>query len=346
VDLAIVVVSANDARWLQGCLSSVYAHAGGVALEVVVVDNASTDGTRELVREGFPAARVLSSPNLGFAYGNNRGLERTRARYVLLLNPDTEILAGTFAELLTALDARPEVGVAGVRQVGSEGELLPTIRRFPNAMRALSEALGSERWPLRPSWAGERVLDPAAYAREGDCDWVVGSFMIARREALLAAGALDERFFLYCEEPDLCLRVARAGWRVRYLPDMTIRHHAEKGGVRPRMVAQEAFARRQYARKHFSRTHRALYLGALGVRYGMRAALPSGERDRDGLAREASVRALAALSGSWLSRPPFMAPPPTALSSSPLLAASSPADLPPPPQAPALADRCCEEAPT
>jgi len=346
VDLAIVVVSANDARWLQGCLSSVYAHAGGVALEVVVVDNASTDGTRELVREGFPEARVVSSPNLGFAYGNNRGLERTRARYVLLLNPDTEILEGTFAELLTALDARPEVGVAGVRQVGSEGELLPTIRRFPNAMRALGEALGSERWPLRPAWAGERVLDPEAYAREGDCDWVVGSFMIARREALLAAGALDERFFLYCEEPDLCLRVARAGWRVRYLPDMTIRHHAEKGGVRPRMVAQEAFARRQYARKHFSRTHRALYLGALGLRYGLRAALSAGERDRDGLAREASVRALAALSGSWPPRPPFTAPPPTALSSSPLLAAPSPAALPPPPQAAASADRCCEEAPT
>jgi GT2 family glycosyltransferase len=303
MDLAVVIVSANDARWLPACLSSVYAHAGAIALEAIVVDNASTDGTSELVRDRFPDARLVQSPNLGFAYGNNRALEGTRARYVLLLNPDTEILEGTLAEVVAMLDAQPEVGVAGVRQVGGDGALLPTIRRFPNAMRALGEAFGSECWPVHPAWAGERVLDPDAYAQTGDCDWVVGSFLLARREALLAAGVLDERFFLYSEEPDLCLRVRQAGWRVRHLPTMTIRHHAGKGGMRPRMVAQEAFARRQYARKHFSRPHRALYLGALGVRYGLRAMLPP---------RRGGVRALATLSGR--TAPPFVAPPPTALS--------------------------------
>jgi N-acetylglucosaminyl-diphospho-decaprenol L-rhamnosyltransferase len=307
MDLAVVVVSANDARWLPACLSSVYARAGAIALEVIVVDNASTDGTKELVSARFPSARVVASPNLGFAYGNNRAVERTRARYVLLLNPDTEILQGTLAELVATLDAQPELGVAGVRQVGADGQLLPTMRRFPNAMRALGEALGCERWPVHPAWAGERVLDPAVYARAGDCDWVVGSFLLARREALLAAGVLDERFFLYCEEPDLCLRVRRAGWRVRYLPGMTIRHHAGKGGVRPRMVAQEAFARGQYARKHFSRPHRALYVGALAVRYGLRGRL----------------WALAAVNGR--AAPPFVAPPPQALTP---------------------AGRCCEEAST
>jgi N-acetylglucosaminyl-diphospho-decaprenol L-rhamnosyltransferase len=296
VDLAVVVVSANDARWLPACLSSLHAHAGDIALEAIVVDNASSDGTSELVLERFPDVRLVSSPNLGFAYGNNRGLERTCARYVLLLNPDTEILQGTLADLVALLDAQPEVGVAGVRQLGSHGELLPTIRRFPNALRALGEALGSERWPvLHPAWAGERVLDPAAYARAGDCDWVVGSFLVARREALLAAGVLDERFFLFCEEPDLCLRVARAGWRVRYLPGVVIRHHAGKRGVQPRMLAQEAFARAQYARKHFSGVHRALYLGALRLRYGLRGR----------------ASALMALRGGAAS--PFVVPPPQAL---------------------------------
>jgi N-acetylglucosaminyl-diphospho-decaprenol L-rhamnosyltransferase len=307
VDLAVVVVSANDARWLHACLTSVYAHAGEIQLEAIVVDNASTDGTAELVRERFPHARVLTSPNLGFAYGNNRGLERTDARYVLLLNPDTEILEGTLAELVATLDASPAVGIAGVRQVDGAGALLHTIRRFPNALRALGEALASERWPLHPAWAGERVLDPRAYARPGDCDWVVGSFLLARREALLAAGVLDERFFLYCEEPDLCLRVKRAGWRVRHLPSMTIRHHAGKAGVRPRMVAQEAFARGQYARKHFSRLHRALYLSALQLRYGLRR-------------RAWALSAIGARAA-----PPFVTPPPQAL---------------------APAARSCEEAPT
>jgi hypothetical protein len=290
-----VVVSANDARWLVPCLSSVYAHAGEIELEAIVVDNASTDGTRELVQSRFPQARVLRSPNLGYAYGNNRGLELTAARYVLLLNPDTEILEGTLAALVALLDASPEVGVAGVRQVDGAGALLPSIRRFPNALRALSEALASERWPLHPAWAGERVLDPAVYARAGDCDWVVGSFLLARRSALSAAGVLDERFFLFSEEPDLCLRVARAGWRVRYLPTMRICHHAGKGGVRPRMVAQEAFARMQYARKHFSRPHRALYLAALRVRYALRGR----------------TWALRALGGH--SAPPFITPPAQAL---------------------------------
>jgi GT2 family glycosyltransferase len=302
-----VVVSANDARWLEACLSSVYAHAGAIELQVIVVDNASTDGTRQLVEGRFPQARVLGSPNRGFAYGNNRGLQSTDARYLLLLNPDTEILDGTFAALLSTLDSAPEVGIAGVRQLDGEGSLLHTIRRFPNASRALGEALASERWPVHPAWAGERVLDPSAYARVSDCDWVVGSFLLARREALLGAGMLDERFFLYCEEPDLCLRVKRAGWRVRYLPRMTIRHHAGKGGVRPRLIAQEAFARRQYARKHFWPAHRALYLAALAARYGLRR----------------KAWALSAARGH--AGPPFVTPPPQAL---------------------APAARCCEEAPT
>ncbi len=311
MDLAVIVVSANDARWLEACLSSVYAHAGPLELEVFVVANACTDGTSELVRSRFPRAHTIDSPNLGFAYGNNRALERTRARYALLLNPDTEILDGTLAELLAALDAQPRVGVAGVRQVDLAGALLPSIRRFPSAPRALGEALGSERWPLRPAWSGERVLDSAAYERERDCDWVVGSFLLLRREALLSAGLLDERFFLYCEEPDLCLRVARAGWGVRYLPQLTIRHHAGKGGVQPRMVAQDTFARRQYARKHFAPIHRGLYVGALGVRHALRAALPASTGGGVARRRVAARRALRSLA-PW-SRPPFLAPPPAAL---------------------------------
>jgi GT2 family glycosyltransferase len=335
VDLAVIVVSANDARWLPACLSSVYAHSGPLELEVFVVANACTDGTSELVRSRFPRAHTIDAPNLGFAYGNNRALERTRARCALLLNPDTEILDGTLAELLATLDAQPRVGVAGVRQVDPAGALLPSIRRFPSAARALGEALGSERWPLHPAWSGERVLEPAAYAREHDCDWVVGSFLLLRREALLSAGLLDERFFLYCEEPDLCLRVARAGWRIRHLPQMTIRHHAGKGGVQPRMVAQETFARRQYARKHFGPVHRQLYLGALGVRYALRAALPWGNGRGDERRRAAARHALRSLAPR--PRPPFLAPAPTALASRVAETAPEPVRLGrvPPQQSPA-----------
>jgi N-acetylglucosaminyl-diphospho-decaprenol L-rhamnosyltransferase len=329
VSLAIVVVSANDARWLEACLSSVYANTGGAKVEVIVVANACTDATRELVHRGFPRARLIGSPNHGFAAGNNRGLECANARYVLLLNPDTEILDGTFAELIAALDAQPHVGVAGVRQVGSDGMLHPTIRRFPNALRALGEGLGSERWPLQPAWAGERVLDAHAYGREGDCDWMTGSFLLARREALLAAGLLDERFFLYCEEPDLCLRVKRAGWRVRHLPHMTIRHHAGKGGIQPRLHAQEAYARRQYARKHFGLTHRGLYLAALVLRHALRMAAPPRVGAQSDARRAAAAHALRAIGPHAVA--PFITPPPVAIGPPSSVGRGSSSAIGPPP---------------
>src|SRR5439155_11652095 len=131
---------------------------------------------------------------------------------------------------------------------------------------------GSERLPLRSSWLGERELDFERYDRETSCDWTSGSFMIARREALDAAGCMDERSFLFREEPDLCLRIKRAGWDVRHLPVMTILHHADKAGVNPRMTAQDAYARLQYANKHLTAIHRAAYRYALSLRWLLRFA--------------------------------------------------------------------------
>jgi len=310
-DLAIVVVSANSARWLQPCLSTVFDRAGEATLQAIVVDNASTDGTRELVESRFPRARLVSSPNRGFAYGNNRGLELARARYVLLLNPDTEVIDGTFGELVAQLDARPEIGAVGVRQVKPDGTLCPTIHHFPSLCRAFGEALASERWPVHPAWAGEREYDPRAYEREVQCDWPTGSFLLIRREALLSSGLLDERFFLYSEETDLCLRIKRAGWQVWHMPQMTIVHHAGKAGTQPRILAQDVYARKQYAHKHFSRPYRDLYLAALTARYAIRLAGARTGKADDGARREGARRALLALAGR--AEPPFREPPHTAL---------------------------------
>jgi GT2 family glycosyltransferase len=150
----------------------------------------------------------------------------------------------------------------------------------------------------------------AAYEREHSCDWTSGSFLMVRREALMSAGLLDERFFIYSEETDLCLRIKRAGWQVRHLPTMTIVHHAGKGGTRPKMVAQDAYTRRQYARKHFHQPQRGLFLAAVFARHAVRAVAPGrGEQART--RRAAARRAMKTLCG--LERPPFGTPPPTAL---------------------------------
>ena len=154
-------------------------------------------------------------------------------------------------------------------------------------------------------------LDMSLYDTEVQCDWTSGSFMLAREEALLSAGLLDERFFIYSEEPDLCLRMKRSGWEVRHLPAMTIVHHAGKGGVRPKMVAQEAYSRRQYANKHFGRGYATLYVGAVGARHVLRAIRP--QRGEGGSQRRAAARlALKTLAGR--NPPPFGRPPPTAFS--------------------------------
>jgi N-acetylglucosaminyl-diphospho-decaprenol L-rhamnosyltransferase len=309
-DLAIIVVSTNEARWLDSCLRTVFEHAGSASLDVVVVDNDSTDGTPELVESRFPAARVVKSANHGFGHANNRGALTCSARYVLFLNPDTEVVAGTFGELVAALDERPDVGLVGVRQITADGDLWPTARRFPSFLRALSEALGSEKWPFSAAWSGERELDLSRYDEEFECDWTSGSFMLTRREALLSGGYFDERLFIYSEDPELALRIKTAGWQVRHLPTMTIIHHAAKGGVRPKMVAQDAFSRLQYARKHFSLPYRLLYMAAVALRHIVRGAYPPSDESR-AERRKAARLALSTLAGR--TPPPFGYPPATAI---------------------------------
>jgi GT2 family glycosyltransferase len=280
-DIAVIIVSTNEAHWLRRCLGSVFAHLGDVQADVVVVDNESHDGTADLVGAEFPEARVVRSRNHGFSHANNRALMTCDARYVLFLNPDTEVLRGTFRELVGAMDARPTVGLIGVRQVNGDGRLEPTIRHFPNALRALGDALAAERLPRRPLWLGERQLDRAVYDREVPCDWTTGSFMLVRREAIESAGFFDERFFMYSDETDLCRRLKTAGWEVRHLPLMTIVHHAGKAGVKPSIESLIAYTRIVYARKHFSPAHRAVYAGAVLLGHSLRAVYAgSGEQGR------------------------------------------------------------------
>jgi N-acetylglucosaminyl-diphospho-decaprenol L-rhamnosyltransferase len=272
--LAVVIVSANSASWLRPCLTTLFDHAGKIDLDVVVVAAGCTDETVALVEREFPAARTVSCENRGFAYANNRALETVAAPWVLFLNPDTEIREGTLASLVDTVRARPSIGLVGVKQVTPEGELFPTIRRFPSVARTFFESLGSERFPLRASWLGERELDLARYERDVGCDWTSGSFMLARAYALDQVGPMDERFFLYCEETDLCFRLKRAGWDVRHSPVLTILHHADKAGWNELLDAQAAFAKRQYFEKHFSPLRRGAAIGALALGYAVRSVAP------------------------------------------------------------------------
>jgi GT2 family glycosyltransferase len=268
-DLCTVVVSHNSGRWLDPALNSLFEHTGELELDVVVVDNGD-DGSGHEAAARFEGVRSLRCENRGFAHANNRGLETADARYLLLLNPDVEVLDGSLADLIAHMDAHPELGIAGCRQVDEAGRVWPTARRFPSVGRAVGEAIGPERLPFKANWLGETELDLSRYDEELDCDWTSGSFLLVRREALAGAGLLDERFFFYSEEIDLCLRVKRAGWKIRHLPRLTIAHYGGKTDASPRMEAQMAYARSQYADKHFGPLRRRAFVAAIGLRHLIR----------------------------------------------------------------------------
>jgi N-acetylglucosaminyl-diphospho-decaprenol L-rhamnosyltransferase len=276
-DVCAIVVSHNGRRWLDAALSSLRAHAGEIDLDLVLVDNGS-DGSAAYVEERFPGVRTLRCENRGFGHANNRGLELADARYVLFVNPDTEVLEGTLAELVAELDRQPRVALAGARQLRRDGSLAPSIRRFPSATNMLADALGVERIRGARRVLGERELDPREYERQRPCDWTSGSFMLARAAALEDAGRFDERFFLYSEETDLCWRLKQRGWEVVHMPQMTICHYEDDRRGSAELEAQAAYSRMQFARKHFPDAA-ADYRWALGLRYAIRVACsPPGSR--------------------------------------------------------------------
>jgi GT2 family glycosyltransferase len=284
-DLSVIVVTHNGREMALSTLRSAQAATGATQVEWLVVDAGSSDGTPDAVECEIPGARVFRRDNRGFAASNNVALGTARGRYVLLLNPDVEIRHGTLAELVGAMDARPELGLASVVQRGAEGELQPSIRRFPSPLRSLGESLFAAYWPV---FRGFQELEtrPARYSHEGEAEWLVGAFLIARREAAEAVGPLDERFFLYSEEIDWCYRFWQAGWPVAHLPVMTITHHAGKRS-RGDLMAQLSHSRLLFATKHYGPTRRFGIRAALALGHAIRiavfapiAAVRPAQRDR------------------------------------------------------------------
>ncbi len=260
-DLSVIVVTHNGREMALSTLRSALGATRATAAEWLVVDAGSSDGTPDAIEREFEGVRVFRRDNRGFAASNNVAIEQAQGRYVLLLNPDVEVRDGSLDELVAAMDARPELGLASVVQRGTAGELQTSIRRFPSPLRSLGEALFAAYWPV---FRGLQELEtrPARYRREGRADWLVGAFLIARREAVRAVGPMDERFFLYSEEIDWCYRFWQAGWPVAHLPVMTITHHAG-GRSRGDLMAQLSHSRLLFAAKHYGGARQ------LGIRAGL-----------------------------------------------------------------------------
>ncbi len=276
LDLAIVIVNYNTRALLRECLRSIYASQGDLAFEVCVVDNASTDGSADMVRAEFPQVRLIESGyNGGYAYANNLGLRSLGfpdrpvgeahpsppassdlPRYVLLLNPDTLLPPNALAQMLAFMDARPDAGVVGPKLVRPDGSLdLACRRSFPTPEISLWRMLGLSRLFPRTRLFGRynlTYLDPNLLT---EVDSVVGAFMWVRREAILQVGLLDEAFWMYGEDLDWAKRIKDAGWKIWYNPSVTVLHvkeAASRHSSRARVEFYRAMA--IFYRKHYAAT--------------------------------------------------------------------------------------------
>jgi len=221
VSVAVVLVTYESAEDLAACLGSLPAAAGPHELEVVVVDNASRDASAEIARR--LGVKVLENPaNLGLSRAIDIGAAATAAPWLLLVNPDTRLAAGSLARMLETA-AEPTVGCVGPHLRNSDGSEYPTGRRFPSiVVGAVHAALGTV-WPGNPATRRYHLAD-LDRSRPVPVDWVSGACMLVRREAYEAAGRFDAGYFMYFEEMDFCLRLAKAGWRVVYDPVAEVTH--------------------------------------------------------------------------------------------------------------------------
>ncbi len=228
-DVSVIVVNWNVRDLLRQCLASVRDGGGALAVETIVVDNASTDGSAEMVRMEFPEVTLIANEhNPGFAAANNQGLKAARGRYVFLLNPDAQVVDDALPTMAAYMDAHPDVGLLGPMLRYANGRLQSSRRRFPTLATALVESTVLEQWfPNAGPIRRYRMLDTPDNAIQ-DVDWVVGAAMFARREAVEQVGPLDEGYFMYSEELDWGRRFRAAGWRVVYVPTALVIHHEAK----------------------------------------------------------------------------------------------------------------------
>jgi len=273
-DVSISVVNTSSRELLLACLESLR----DVDAEIVVLDNASEDGSADAVRERFPEVRLIAQTHrAGFGANHNTVVRATSGRYVYVLNEDTTSDDWGLDRMVAHLDASPRVAALGPRLVYPDGRLQDSAWRFPTPAVA---ALGLAS-------LGRAGVTQSGGTETRDVDWAMGAALLVRREALDEVGLFDEGFFIYSEETDLCRRLRDAGWRTQYFPSVTVVHHESQfsAGIPERRVNEMWRSRHRYWRKHHSPAGARLAALCVGAQYGLRALLRAGDRDFAGRMR-------------------------------------------------------------
>lgn len=285
-DVSIVILNWNTRDLLLECLRAVEANTDGLSVEVLVVDNASTDDSVSRVRRDFPHIRVVENQtNLGFAAGNNLGAREATGRYVLLLNTDAFLRPGALGQLARLLDVNPRAGLCGAQLLNPDGSFQASHTAFPTLAREFLILSGLGRLifgSYYPSQGPDRAAGPRPV------DYVEGACLLFRPEAYWQVGGLDAGFFMYAEEVDLCMALRRAGWQVWYVPAAEVVHlgGASSASRRPEREADLYVSRVRFFRKHYGPLHArllsALIVGATALKGLAHGALRAATRGRRG----------------------------------------------------------------
>jgi GT2 family glycosyltransferase len=251
--MSIIIVSWNAKRYLEECLDSIVNHPLPRDTEVIVVDNASSDGSPDVVRDAFPGVRLICNDgNYGFAKANNIGIAASTGEYVFFINSDVVVKAGCFENMIAYMDAHQDVGVLGPKILRPNGEVQQSCMEFPTLWNSLCRALA-----LDAIFPGVKLFggDMMTYWQHDDTrpvDVITGCFWMVRRKALLAAGLLDERFFFYGEDVDWCRRFHDKGWKVVFYPEAEAVHYggASSANAPLKFFIEMQRADYQYWKKH------------------------------------------------------------------------------------------------
>lgn len=260
MDVSIVIVSYNTAAILHQCLRSVQSSLSispELTSEIWVVDNASSDDSAELVGKEFPDIHLIANKeNRGFGAANNQAIAEAQGRYILILNPDTEVRSSAIGKLVRYLDEHPTVGLVGGRLVYPDGSFQHSCFHFPTLLMTLFDF-----FPINHRFTDSRFngrYPKSWYERPFVIDHPLGACMLVRKEVLEQVGTFDERFFIYCEEVDLCIRVKKTGWAIHCVPSAEIVHHSAKSTsqFRGRMLVELHRSRVQLFNKHYNSAFR------------------------------------------------------------------------------------------
>ena len=272
--VSFVIVTFNAKEYVSECLQSLRENCQ-IPSEIMVVDNASHDGTPERVRTQFPECRLVETgANLGFAKGNNVGIALATGKYLFLVNSDVKILPGCVESLLELMDANPDVALAGPQMRGADGSVRRSTMRFPTLWNSLCRALALDSvFPRSRVFAGYLMGD-FDHRRSRDVEILNGWFWVVRRKALEQVGELDDRFFMYGEDMDWCYRFRKAGWRNFFCAESAAVHYggASSALAPVRFYVEKQRANLQYWKKHHGRFAASAYLCTVLLQESLRAA--------------------------------------------------------------------------